>query len=370
MGGTDGTPQDLDDAPVKGLTDEDFQELREKMIENGKSCPSAWIQEAIRSHKDLCKNYRHIQTLVSVWAENWAITKQQYIDLLSRDQKQAIIHSLEGSCVQEDWEVLLSRLPGSVRESITSIFLETLILHKIHIQILEAPFWYLDGKLAPIKDGNDNSVPDKDDSNKSAPDDDGNDRDKTFPPRLQYLYARFLKTNPFRAALWKTETIRLANSVDKVQAPNTDFGHYNRKCRIAALPNMVKDLIASYPISLLLRNLSNKEEESARYNEMLRIFKHAADISTLHAAQRGREEFHRDLEKYETFTQGSDNMVAHHYHFPDKRDTRLDGRRVLLVVHPAVSIKLYNISVELPNVHTKAAVVVEDPEESVKDGAK
>lgn len=205
MAKKESTPQDLDGAPVKDQTDNDPQEcaetgqkddppqnpngapvkdppvknmgealeLVEKMLERGDAEDSGWIQ-GIDKQEDMGRNHRSSQMQVRGWAHNWAITKHQYINLLSKDQKQAIIHNLEGSCVQEDWDVLLSRLQDRVQESITNIFLETLILRKIHIQLFEAPFWYLDGKLAP--------------------DGDGNDRDETFPPRLQRLYERFLKS--------------------------------------------------------------------------------------------------------------------------------------------------------------------------------
>lgn len=133
---------------------------------------------------------------------------------------------------------------------------------------------------------------------------------------------------------------------------------------------MVNELIASDPISLLLRKLSNKDEESARYNEMLHIFKNAAEMSVVHAAERGHEEFLRGLENYnETFTEGSNNMVALHSHCLDDGDTRLDGRRVLLVVRPVIFSKFYHITADnRPFMLTKAEVLVEDSEEGVKDG--
>ena len=50
-----------------------------------------------------------------------------------------------------------------------TVCIDMLVLREMHTQVLEKPFWYLDGKKAP----------------------DDQDEDHTFSKRLQHLYQRF-----------------------------------------------------------------------------------------------------------------------------------------------------------------------------------
>ena len=170
MGKKEITSQDLDPSPVKEKEVINLHEEIEKIDEKVETGRDGW--GILEGHEGLATHYRMLESSVCGWACDWAIHEQEYIDLLSEDRKNAIIHSLEGSCVQEDWDILLTRLRSSMRELIPGIFLETLILRRIHNQFFETPFWYLEGKLA----------------------EDDNDGDESFSRRLQYLYKKFLES--------------------------------------------------------------------------------------------------------------------------------------------------------------------------------
>lgn len=111
----------------------------------------------------------------TVNVQSWAIengkSKPEDVDRLSKTQKQTIISSLAGYCVQEKWDILMGPLPDLLRETILEIFLETLIYKDIFGKMFMSPFWYLDGKMSPTDEG-----------------------DEMFGARLQHLYDRFYES--------------------------------------------------------------------------------------------------------------------------------------------------------------------------------
>ena len=307
--------------------------------------------------------------VVHPWVTQFAASEPQGEERLSEEQKKTIISSLKGSCVQEGWDSLMARLPNLTQELILAVFLETLLLKEIYAGIFEAPFWYFDGKT-------------------NAEDQTGDDR---FSERLQYLYERYLKStwfpdypcifiliiyafpvaNPYSAAIRRSETTRLANSVNRLQAPNHELEYYHRDRRTAALSSMVDDVLASEPICWLLKKPANEEEENMRRRLLVSIYQKAADISPVHAAARGFLEFYRldDLEK--TFHEASDTLNAYNYHFLRKGNTKLDGRRVLLVVQPAIIWRWFNNDRNCERlICSKAEVVIEDPQDQNDAGAE
>jgi hypothetical protein len=79
---------------------------------------------------------------------------------------------------------------------------------------------------------------------------------------------------------------------------------------------------------------------------------------------RGHFEFHRLDRLPKTFHETSETMEPHAFHFLSKDSTRLDGGRVLIVVHPAIARKWMNESAIFGHeTSSKAYVVVEDPED-------
>ena len=130
------------------------------------------------------------------------------------------------------------------------------------------------------------------------------------------------------------------------------------------MSDIVGNFLTREPIYWLLKGPLNKEEERARRNDLLDIFQTAADMSPDQGAAHGHHEFQRleDLEK--TFHVASDKLKAYEHHCLEDGDTELDGRRVLLVVQPAVIRRLWILQNREDDyqVCTKAEVVIEDPQ--------
>lgn len=119
--------------------------------------------------EDIGRGHTWFKIMLHPWVATWAATEPEDMERLSKDQRQSIIRSLGLSCVQEDWDVLVSRFPPLIRELVAEVFLEALVMRQIHTQFFENPFWYLDGKIAT----------------------DDQEGDTTFAARLQHLYRKF-----------------------------------------------------------------------------------------------------------------------------------------------------------------------------------
>jgi hypothetical protein len=133
--------------------------------------------------------------------------------------------------------------------------------------------------------------------------------------------------------------------------------------RNSFINQFVDDTLSSQPIQWLLRKLSSEEEESTRHQELRKIYQIAADKSSAQATMRGHFEFHGQRSLPKTFHETSERMQTHDLHFLSRGSTRLDGGRVLIVVHPEIERSWMNESARYGHeTSSKAYVVVGAPE--------
>ncbi|KAJ5594671.1 uncharacterized protein N7459_000879 [Penicillium hispanicum] len=257
---------------------------------------------------------------------------------LSKVQKRTIISSLKGFCVQEDWDVLEKLLSPNCRYWLLAIMLEALISKDIWRRFVTSPFWYLDGK-------------------RNEEDEEG---DPVFGQQLKYLFERYMKTNPLWEAFWKTETLRLANSTAKyVQAPNTEFGEYHKRRCESLIEQAVDEWLLKGPLS--------EEQENRRRKELIRFYERAShDLAAMNTGKGYFKLLHLDrLDK--TFSHTSERLLSHHSNAIDNNaSAELDGRRILIVTHPAVirqwsELRDLTFYLDEENTLSRAVVVIEDP---------
>lgn len=98
------------------------------------------------------KNNRDLLYSLAFTAEahSWAIENvksDEEMNRLSKTQKQAIISSLAGYCVQEKWDDFKGLLPDTVHELINEVLMEALVYKEIFGKLFMNPWWYLDGKM-------------------------------------------------------------------------------------------------------------------------------------------------------------------------------------------------------------------------------
>lgn len=169
------------------------------------------------------------------------------------------------------------------------------------------------------------------------------------------------------AALWRSETNRLANAMSIRQAPSTLLGTHHRDRRQSFIGQFVNESLSSDPIKWLLRDLSSKEEAEKRYEHLYTIYERAAEEAAEMGNMRGHIDFHTLAALPETFTLGEgDRMISHEYD-PYNCGDRLDGHRVLILVRPGI-IRRY-ISArehELTEFSIPAYVVVQESAEENK----
>lgn len=159
--------------------------------------------------------------------------------------------------------------------------------------------------------------------------------------------------------------MRLANSVMVSQAENTDLGSYHQERRNSLLSQLTDRTLSATPIRWLLRTPSSKEEENDRREELYEIYQMAAEKALAQGNTRGHFELRRLDRLPETFDLASKTLDSHAFHFLDDSDnmTRLDGRRVLIVVQPGLARKWTDeTDMTEYTLLSPGYVVVEDPE--------
>ncbi|KAL4778491.1 hypothetical protein BJX76DRAFT_343093 [Aspergillus varians] len=82
-----------------------------------------------------------ITTYFRSWGTPWA---SQHLDeqSLSRAQKKQLIASLDGYCVQEDFDSIVSRLGHDQRKRILATFSMAFLVKTVVENFLQLPFWY------------------------------------------------------------------------------------------------------------------------------------------------------------------------------------------------------------------------------------
>ncbi|OOG01070.1 hypothetical protein ASPCADRAFT_829 [Aspergillus carbonarius ITEM 5010] len=128
---------------------------------------------------------------------------------LSTDDKQSILDYLEGYWVQDlDWDRLLGSFPDPICRFMPELIVQTMLTKDLMEKFFENPLWFIEGKAEQHAEA-DSSI--------------------SCAQHLQHLYKRFLKTTPLGASRWKTETVRLSSSADKVQATDLELGQHTKK---------------------------------------------------------------------------------------------------------------------------------------------
>ncbi|PLB53151.1 hypothetical protein P170DRAFT_473028 [Aspergillus steynii IBT 23096] len=275
---------------------------------------------------------------VGQWAMSHAASEASGLDHLSEDQESAIISSLNDFCVQESWDTLVARVPGISDGLVAEPFVMAMVFQDLHNRIIERPFWYLDGKSARDETGDD-----------------------TFGERLEYLYGKFLKTNPIMAEYWMRETVRLSNSIHVDQAPDTAYGRYNEERRDAAAARLADDLLASKPIQSLLKTPANDDIEKKRREALIEIYRRAAAAAVFSDQCTGQTKFLKLADIAPTYHASSSELISLEYHGMENGDTRLDGHRILLVVRPGLLRKSNQDSTEFET-WLPAIVMMKDDE--------
>ncbi|OJJ77403.1 hypothetical protein ASPBRDRAFT_654738 [Aspergillus brasiliensis CBS 101740] len=238
---------------------------------------------------------------------------------LSKDDKQEIIASLKGQCVQEDWDSIKALCPPAARRSLCTVLLEAMLYQFIFVTLLDSPFWFMDGRIDPT-------------------DVDG---DPQFHKRFQHLYERIRVRNSFGAAWIKSAVIGESNeSIYGGTREEVEFAKCNLARRQAFVEQSRDELLGRRVFQLLLRPVEG-EDIVLRRDGLQRVLQKAVDtIIYTEGGFCGNSVIHR-LPDLPVFQYDSEIMVGHSYHGCDRYRTPdwapAPGGRVLIVTRPGLT---------------------------------
>ncbi|PWY64471.1 hypothetical protein BO83DRAFT_322541 [Aspergillus eucalypticola CBS 122712] len=268
----------------------------------------------IRSAPEIVRNGFSLLALrVQGWAMVWGESKPLY--RLSDDDKQMIIASLDGFCVQDDWDSIYSSLPPGGRAEIGIVLLETMMNKFIYDKFAASTFWFMDAKM-------------------DATDQEGDDN---FCKRLNYVYERFKETLPKDAAWWKSTLVSVCmmrGSEWVSNPPPTPLLHATSERRKALLKAYGDELLASQPFQLLFRGSLSEEDQAIREERTREVLEEAAhQFTSLQGDMFGNlvVELLPELPIFDRHANNMDHHILHVGFMPHH------GARVLIVTRPHYS---------------------------------
>ncbi|XRM45387.1 hypothetical protein ABZX51_008484 [Aspergillus tubingensis] len=258
------------------------------------------------SPADFQKGFIKIEMEVHSWA--WRFGEEDSMLHLSSDDKQAIIASLDGFCVQEDWDKIRSSLPPAARSVFGKVLLETMLNQFIYKKFATSPFWFMDAKV-------------------DATDQPG---DANFIKRLDFIYQGFKKMLPTNAAWWKSTLVSISTVQDLVLgAPeHTALSRTMHERRKELVKSYVDELWGCRLFRLLLKESLSESLQTFRDDRLHMILEFAAQEFIAGQAGVFDNLVVERLPELAKFDHHSDTMVTHHFHAGSESH---HGAQVLLV---------------------------------------
>ncbi|GKZ46388.1 hypothetical protein AbraIFM66951_009321 [Aspergillus brasiliensis] len=307
----------------------------------------------IRSAPEIIRNgFDRLAVRVRGWAMSWGEAQPMY--RLSIDDKRAIIASLDGFCVQDDWDSIYSSLPPGGRAEIGIVLLEALLNKFIYEKFASSTFWFMDAKI-------------------DATDQEG---DANFYKRFDYVYERFKESKlrdpfdlpsslplsflsprclsrtsltftlslfplvalPQDAAWWKSILVSVCTLSPTAwghnTAPPTKLYHPTLERSKVLLKAYGDELLASRPFQLLCQGPLSEEMQALREERTRQVLNTAAhEFMSLQGQFFGNLVVER-LPELPTFDRHLKNMNSHILHIGFKPH---HGARVLIVTSPHYS---------------------------------
>ncbi|GKZ21970.1 hypothetical protein AbraIFM66951_007262 [Aspergillus brasiliensis] len=264
------------------------------------------------------RQYSRLQCTISNWTHHW--TRRESMSHLQPDEKQAIITSLDGYCVQEDWDSITPLLPPGTRANMGPVLGNTMLYQFIFAKLIDTPFWFLDGKKGPT-------------------DVDG---DPEFHLRLQYLYERLREASAYKAVWWKSVTIGESNAhsgFDGIPA-RTVLAQGTAAQRTAMVKSLTDELLGRRVFQLLLRPLDSEKDVASRHKQLQELVQEAVDITVYtEGGMFGHTTVER-LPDLPIYFRDSESMRAHTHHAASSWNTPRfapsEGGRVLIMTRPGL----------------------------------
>ncbi|EAW24045.1 uncharacterized protein NFIA_036170 [Aspergillus fischeri NRRL 181] len=302
------------------------------------------------------KSCERVKRELLFWTTDYAIGDVKTVDArLSASEKQSIIAALDGYCKQEDWESLMKRFPANIQKSVLQVFAQALWNKHLFEDVFMKPFLYFD-------------FYEQEEMTSTA-----GKPDTSLPTKLQNMYHMFRTVDEGQAEVWRSDTVRLANSIvplneeaklgsqTSIVGPGAlVLGERSKQARRSAVERLVSNILDG-PMRLMLRKLSSPKEADRRSEIMIDIYCRIAELATTCWADRSLWEI-RGLDKVDHFHWHLETLYLHHFHFVEANDPRVDGKAVLVVIQPLLYRRGgLDLQFDIDRMVGKGVVIVEEP---------
>ncbi|KAL4806095.1 hypothetical protein BDV18DRAFT_160163 [Aspergillus unguis] len=281
-----------------------------------------------------------VRVFPSEWPEEW-----QFHTPFRSTVWEELIASLEGYCVQENFDSVVSRLSPDHKSSILQIFATTFLMKTAIEKFFKHPFWYVEA-LPMGTPGEYEEAPWQGVSPEGA--------------LLERLLSRFEEVHPKYARIWRNVTNRLCNATYREHGEDITFGKALKARRQARCYALAKQMLADKVFQCMLKST---DDFASREKDLGSALANMVEVIVPMLSQDPILKF-RMLDEIEPqFHDSHKGMEAdfHHYLDPETDDRhRLDGQRVLIIQYP-FAVKIWSNAKEgEEDTVCKASAIMED----------
>jgi hypothetical protein len=93
-----------------------------------------------REDRKVRDEFSKLEERFRYWAKAYAMAEIGDLEYVSTAKKNEIVSHLEGYCIQDDWEVLVQRMPVFIRKRIPVLFAQAMLAKDIFDKMFARPF--------------------------------------------------------------------------------------------------------------------------------------------------------------------------------------------------------------------------------------
>ncbi|KAK1146152.1 hypothetical protein N8T08_003242 [Aspergillus melleus] len=261
----------------------------------------------------------HLRSFAFNWTMQYAVgteNAEPVEELMSADQKQAILDSLDGYCITKEWDTFLGYLPQEIHTFLPSLLTQALLSKEAFDTILANPFFFVD------------TMDNRTDEIQSVP-----------PPlglELYKTWKHIRKINIVGAEEWRCRTLRMFCDARAKRCYNESVVLRIVHHRKSAAELLAKKVLSeSHPVYPLLCPLTDPDQTQKRLNSLVKLF----DMIAILATWAGTEErglLLTPINRLPAHDEEEPLSTSHWFSRVAEKEVCLTGRYPVLMTRPAV----------------------------------
>ncbi|KAL4919681.1 hypothetical protein BDW62DRAFT_216829 [Aspergillus aurantiobrunneus] len=236
------------------------------------------------------------------WAKKYSAASLEDLSALSGKEQEAVIKQLRRFTSQADWDALIGSMPFS-QSKIPALLVQALLARDIFERIFGDPFF------AFTRLECESTLPDS--------------------KEMMRVYFTMGRINETDAHIWRSQTLQ---NLSKSSGPETKSFVQQR---LDSICSKLPSNFVSGPAGVLLRPVKDGGGSTPREKELYALYNGAAQLASCLWMQRTYI-ICQSQQHLPVFNVANPAMSAHRLHQLDEDEIRLDGKRTLLVVQPAI----------------------------------